>query len=484
MTLETIWDSALGEIELSLSKAQFETWFKGTKIISLEGDRILIQVSNGFAKEWLENKYNLIILQALNNHGHKIQEISCIVGDTLQKPSVQGGIDAISGPKQQHSHPQKYSSPSHKMPSQPQEKPSFLTPRASSVPQNTPNHQTANINPRYTFESFVVGGNNELARAACLAVCEDLGSIYNPLFLYGGVGLGKTHLLQSIGNSILRNQPNKKILYTTSEKFTQELITSIKEGSVDAFKDSYRKIDLLIIDDVQFLSGKEKTQNEFFHIFNALYQDNKQIVISSDRPPKAIATLEDRLRSRFEGGMIADVNRPDFETRIAILHTKALQKNLSLNDDILSYIAENITQNIRELEGALNRIAAIQQFSQKSSLTLKEAQSILKELISGGKKKSISHQDILEVVSKFYEISSQELKQKGRKKEISNARQIAMYLMREELTMPYTAIGRCFGGRDHTTVLHACEKIEKLLETDEKIKKDITYLNEKIYFPS
>jgi chromosomal replication initiator protein len=483
MTLETIWDSALGEIELSLSKAQFETWFKGTKILSLEGEKVFIQVSNGFAKEWLENKYNLIILQALNNNGHKIREVLCKVGENSQKiSSLSGGIDAITGPKHNANTTQNHHHQTQSQKSPPQSH--QFTPRASSISQNTPHHQTANINPRYTFESFIVGGNNELARAACLAVCEDLGSIYNPLFLYGGVGLGKTHLLQSIGNAILHNQPEKKVLYTTSEKFTQELITSIKEGSVDAFKDSYRKIDLLIIDDVQFLSGKEKTQNEFFHIFNALYQDNKQIVISSDRPPKAIATLEDRLRSRFEGGMIADVNRPDFETRIAILHTKALQKNLSLNDDVLSYIAQNITQNIRELEGALNRIIAVQQFSQKSSLTLKEAQSILKELISGGKKKSISHQDILEAVSKFYEISLEELKQKGRKKEISNARQIAMYLMREELTMPYTAIGRCFGGRDHTTALHACEKIEKLIEHNEKTKKDISYLKEKIYFPS
>ncbi|NCU41573.1 MAG: chromosomal replication initiator protein DnaA [Candidatus Moranbacteria bacterium] len=464
MTFDELWDAALGEIELSVSKAQFGTWFKGTKIISLKDSSLCIQVSNGFAKEWLENKYNLIILQAFNNLGYPIKEIHCEIGDTSIKQSPHPPLTIKTSPETKT----------------PVFQNTFNENAQKKSFYNIPSYES-NINPRYTFDNFIVGSHNELARAACLAVCEDLGNIYNPLFLYGGVGLGKTHLLQSIGNTILTKQPKKKILYTTSEKFTQELITSIKEQNTDAFKNNYRTIDLLIIDDVQFLSGREKTQNEFFHIFNTLYQQNKQIVISSDRPPKAIATLEDRLRSRFEGGMIADINQPDLETRIAILQNKAHQKNLLLSDEILLFIAENITQNVRELEGALNRISAIQQFNHIHALTIKDVENILKELLSSGKKKVVTQQDIIHCISEFYEISSTDLKQKGRKKEIAIARQVAMFLMRKELQMPYTGIGRYFGGRDHTTVLHACEKIENLLQNDEKTKKDLSYLKKKIY---
>lgn len=464
MTFDELWDAALGEIELSVSKAQFGTWFKGTKILSLKDSSLCIQVSNGFAKEWLENKYNLIILQAFNNLGYPIKEIHCEIGDASTKQPSPPPLNINTSPE--------IKTPIFQ---------NTFNENAQKKPFYHSSSYESNINPRYTFDNFIVGSHNELARAACLAVCEDLGNIYNPLFLYGGVGLGKTHLLQSIGNTILTKQPEKKILYTTSEKFTQELITSIKEQNTDTFKNHYRTIDLLIIDDVQFLSGREKTQNEFFHIFNTLYQQNKQIVISSDRPPKAIATLEDRLRSRFEGGMIADINQPDLETRIAILQNKAHQKNLLLSDEILLFIAENITQNVRELEGALNRISAIQQFNHIRALTIKDVENILKELLSSGKKKVITQQDIIHCISEFYEISSTDLKQKGRKKEIAIARQVAMFLMRKELQMPYTGIGRYFGGRDHTTVLHACEKIENLLKNDEKTKKDISYLKKKIY---
>jgi len=474
MTHEEIWKAVLSEIELSISKAQFGTWFTGTNILSLDEQCVHIRVANGFAKEWLENKYNLIILKALNNLGYSVREIKC----TVETASTQS-----STPSQTISRPVSIdavrAAPSATQPQKPPQQQDF--PLSEITPQAV---TQSNINPRYTFDNFVVGNNNELARAACLAVCQNLGNIYNPLFLYGGVGLGKTHLLQSIGNAILQSSDSRRVLYISSEKFTQELITSIKKQTVDQFKDYYSTIDLLIIDDIQFLSGREKTQNEFFHIFNSLYQQNKQIVLSSDRPPKAIATLEDRLRSRFEGGMIADIDKPDFETRIAILQEKSYEKNLSLNEDILHFIAENITQNIRELEGALNRILAIQQFRQIPHLTLQEVQNILKDSIVSGKKKAISQQDILKTVSEFYEISTQDLKQKGRKKEVATARQIAMYLMRKELNMPYTGIGRCFNGRDHTTALHAFEKIGKLIDADEKVKKDVLYLKEKIYFIS
>lgn len=478
MTHDELWKAVLSEIELSISKAQFGTWFTGTSIISLDEQCAHICVANGFAKEWLENKYNLTILKALNNLGHPVRQIKCSVETPSSTPQSQS----------RHSRPMSVDAVQPASPPSPPTKNTFQNTFSPSTPPppSQPTHSTknSNINPRYTFDNFIVGNNNELARAACLAVCQDLGNIYNPLFLYGGVGLGKTHLLQSIGNAVLNTGEDRRILYISSEKFTQELITSIKKQTVDQFKDHYSTIDLLIIDDVQFLSGREKTQNEFFHIFNTLYQQNKQIVLSSDRPPKAIATLEDRLRSRFEGGMIADIDKPDFETRIAILQEKSYEKNLTLQEEVLHFIAENITQNIRELEGALNRILAIQQFRQLPTIALEEVQNILKDSITSGKKKAISQQDILKTISEFYEISTQDLKQKGRKKEVATARQIAMYLMRKELNMPYTGIGRCFNGRDHTTALHAFEKIGRLIEADEKMKKDVLYLKEKIYYIS
>lgn len=462
MRLDEIWNAVLGSIELSISKAQFGTWFKGTQILSLEKDCVFIRVPNGFAKEWLENKFNIIILKSLHELGYSVKEIRCKVEDPPSSKEK-----AFAEEKRVETPFLKEKFLDHK------NNHSYSHPRSKNT--------FSNLNPRYTFEDFIIGNHNELAYSACVAVYQDLGNAYNPLFIYGGVGLGKTHLLQSIGNAILKNAPEKKVLYITSEKFTQELINSIKNHTVDTFKNFYQNIDLLIIDDVQFLSGREKTQQEFFHIFNALYQQNKQIVLSSDRPPKAIATLEDRLRSRFEGGMIADINRPDLETRIAILQEKAQQKNLSLSEEIFSYIAQNITNNVRELEGALTRIMALQQFHHIHNPTIKDVESILKEIITSGQKKAISQEDIIHSVSSFYGISSQDLKQKGRKKEIAEARQMAMYLMRKELNLPYTGIGRCFSGRDHTTALHAFEKIEKLLDTDEKIKKDVLFLREKIY---
>ena len=462
-----LWNAALGEIEVSVTKAQFGTWFRGTSILSLEENgMVLIRVANGFAKEWLENKFNLIIIRSLGNLGHPVKEVRCKIEETPRQQPRPMGIDAVSAPG--HT---------------PQTSPSATSPPSfeSTTPSPSPTQKT-NLNPRYTFADFIVGSHNNLAHAACLSICGNLGETYNPLFLYGGVGLGKTHLLQSVGNDVLAKHPEKRVLYTTSEKFTEELVSSIQNRTVDQFKNRYRAIDLLIIDDVQFLSGKEKTQNEFFHIFNALYQENKQIVISSDRPPKDIATLEDRLRSRFEGGMIADISRPDQETRVAILRKKAMERHLFLPDDVLVYITEHFVQNIRELEGALNRLSAIQQFQNLPSITLENAQSILKDSIASGKKKAISQQDILDAVTEFYGVSLEDLKQKGRKKEIAEARQVAMYFLRKELSMPFTGIGRFFGGRDHSTALHACEKVEKLQEADEKMQKNLSYLKEKFSY--
>jgi len=446
-----LWKLALGEIELSISKANFITWFKNTHIISNEDGHIVIGVPNGFAKEWLENKYKSYILKALQNIQEKVVSVNCKISTDInnrKEPSV----DAILSPKK-------------------------ALPAKRN--QNTTN-QDANLNPKYNFQNFIVGGNNELARAACYAVSQNPGKIYNPLFIYGGVGLGKTHLLQSIGNEILQINPSLKIKYISSERFTNELVSSLQNNKINTFKEYYQKIDLLIVDDIQFISGKEKTQEEFFHIFNYLYQLNKQIVLSSDRPPKAIQILEERLRSRFEGGMIADVSQPDLETRLAILRKKAADKELEIEDSAIAFIAENITNNIRELEGALNRVAVSAQLS-GNNLTLDYVSSVLSSIISSGKKKGVNHSDIIKSVCDLYDLKEADILNKSRKKEIAKPRQIIMYLLRTELNYSYPGIGEKIGGRDHTTALHACEKIKKELIQNPKLSEEITFLKEKIY---
>lgn len=456
MTDEELWRAALGEIELSISRANFITWFKGTVILSNTDNRVVLGVPNGFAKEWLENKYNLYILRALRNFQSNIREVVCVIGSNQESVPKEPSVDAIL--------PQKKLSPA------------LIVEAPKSVSLSPEN----NLNPKYTFENFVVGSNNELARAACYAVSQNLGQIYNPLFIYGGVGLGKTHLLQSIGNAILQNNPARKVKYITSERFTNELITALKTHTIDAFKEHYQKIDLLIIDDVQFLSGKEKTQEEFFHIFNHLYQLNKQVVLSSDRAPKAIPTLEERLRSRFEGGMIADVSMANYETRLAILSKKAMDDKIAISSEALGFIAQYITNNIRELEGALNRVAVSAQLS-KQELTLEYVSSLLVDLISSGKKKGITYKHILEAISSFYAIGVDDLVAKNRKKEVSRPRQIAMYLMRSELQCSYPGIGERLGGRDHTTAIHAFDKISKELNSNEKLAEDIVLIKEQLY---
>jgi len=454
MNNDELWKSAMGEIELSISKANFITWFKNTSIISIKDGLVVIGVPNGFAKEWLENKYKLYILKALRNIQSDIRDVSCSIKTHQESFFKKHTIDAVI--------------PSEKV---------FIQ---SSSEKKASISQENNLNPKYTFANFVVGSSNELARAACFAVSQNLGKIYNPLFIYGGVGLGKTHLLQSIGNEILKNNPSYRVKYITSEKFTSDLITSIKTGKINSFKEYYQAIDLLIIDDIQFLSGKEKTQEEFFHIFNHLYQLNKQIVLSSDRPPKAIPTLEERLRSRFEGGMIADVGKADFETRMAILRKKIAQENIDISEKALEFIASNISSNIRELEGALNRVAVSAQLT-GSEISLDFASSVLSDLIASGKKKGLTHKHVIKVVSEFYDINQDELLIKGRKKEVVKPRQIAMYLMRSELNYSYPGIGEKIGGRDHTTAIHAFEKISKELEYNKKLSEDLVFLREQLY---
>lgn len=461
MTNEELWQAVLGEIELSISEAQFTTWFKNTSIISNRDGCVVIGVPNGFAKEWLENKFNASVLRALRNFQEDIKETSCVIFNPREKQTSQlKNIDAVKAPKQGQS----INLTHHKL--------------ASASPLN----YNIGLNSRYTFDSFIIGESNELAQAACRAVSQNLGTTYNPLFIYGGVGLGKTHLLQSIGNETIKINPAKKIVYISSERFTSELVDSIQNRKVDQFKNKYQQVGLLIIDDIQFISGKEKTQDIFFHIFNFLYQLNKQIVISSDRPPKDIQLLEDRLRSRFEGGMIADIGNPDLETRMAILRAKLAEKDFFLEDKAIKFIAENIKNNVRELEGALNKIIANCEFNKKSP-SLSDMEKILSDIISSKKRGRVRPKDIIKIVADFYGITEKDLINKGRKKNIVIPRQIAMFLIRDELSASYPEIGDSFGGRDHTTALYAYIKIEKEIKKDERIKEDVDTLLDKINRP-
>lgn len=454
MTNEQLWQAVLGELELYISKANFTTWFKNTNIVSKNDQEITIGVSNGFTREWLENKYHKLILKAIQNVCPEIKKVNYKIGG-VQKAPVNGSFM----------------------------KPGTVSDNFRNSYSNTEGADESGLsflNPKYTFESFIIGSSNELAHAACLAVSKNIGNVYNPLFIYGGVGLGKTHLLQSIGNEILKKQPNKKVRYASSERFTSELIEAISGKRTRFFKEIYRKIDVLIIDDIQFLAGKEKTQEEFFHTFNTLYENNKQIVLSSDRPPKAIPALEERLRSRFEGGMIADIGFPDYEIRFAILKAKARAKKLDIPDDSLNYIAQNIQKNIRELEGALNRVVATCELD-NSYPNVKKTAGILASTISQPIKKATTPKDILESVAGFYGITTKDLTQKNRSKEIVKPRQIAMYLMRTEIRSSFPSIGSWLGGRDHTTAIHAHKKISQEIENDRTTEQEIRLIIEKLY---
>ena len=342
--------------------------------------------------------------------------------------------------------------------------------------------QNANLNPRYTFDTFVVGANNNLAHAASLAVAESPGEIYNPLFIYGGVGLGKTHLMHSIAHFILKNNPKAKILYVTSEKFTNELIDAIRNKnniSTTEFREKYRNNDVLLIDDIQFIIGKESTQEEFFHTFNALYESKKQIIISSDKPPKEIETLEERLRSRFEWGLTVDIQSPDYETRMAILRKKEELEGYNIDNEVIKYIATNIKSNIRELEGALTKIVALSKLNKKE-ITIELAEEALKDLISPGEIKTITPEYIVSMVAEQYEVSPEEIISQKRSRNIARPRQVVMYLCRNMLNIPLQEVGRALGGRDHTTIMHGVDKITEELKTDPSLQNTIDILKKKL----
>lgn len=447
MNNEELWQAILSQIQISISKANFSTWFKNTNILSREKGSIIIGVPNSFSKEWLEKKYNRLILQGLQDLNEKVRHIEYRVVSTPYIKKLE--ISKIKIPIAQ------------------------LEIEELSLDRNT------NLNPKYTFENFIVGPFNELAHAAGWAITEKPGMAYNPFFVYGGVGLGKTHLLQAVGNKISGGSNNKKIIYTSSERFTSGIISAIKNQTIEQFKNNYRNFDVLIIDDIQFLSGKEKTQEEFFHLFNTLYEANKQIIISSDRPPKSISSLEERLRSRFEGGMITDISHPDYESRLAILKQKSQEKQLILEDPILEFIASSIQNNVRELEGALKSLVAWQELNSQN-IDMELAKQILRKTIKPHTQ-NITFQKIVKSVAEFYNLKEKELFLNSRKKEIVKPRQIAMYFLREEMKSSYPYIGDKFGGKDHTTAIYACEKITKEVKLNEQLSQEISLIKEKIY---
>jgi chromosomal replication initiator protein len=489
MDAKQVWRAALGELQVTLSPANFETWLRDTALVEVDDTRFRISVPNGFAKDWLESRYRSLISQTLGKIvGYGVQ-VDFVVGSTeLAVDGVDGATGEIG-----HLGGMADTTPVAVGPGLPvraaEAAPAPM--RQASSPAPSPQVRVeptrvggeggaTNINPRYTFSNFIVGSANRLAHAASLSVAERPGHAYNPLFLYGGVGLGKTHLMHAIGNQVMAKFPRKRVVYATSEKFTNEFITSIQQGKIDEFRNRYRRIDLLLIDDIQFIADKERTQEEFFHTFNAIHEDGKQIVLSSDRPPKAILTLEERLRSRFEWGLIADLTAPDLETRIAILRAKAEEGAVPISSDVIEFIARKVVSNIRELEGALNRIVAYASMG-AMPISIELAQAVLSNVLYNPKKRQITPERIAKAVSEYYGVALEQLRGQKRDKAIVVPRQIAMFLMREETDVSLLRIGAELGNRDHSTVLHACDKITRESAGNDELRREIAAVRELIY---
>lgn len=455
MNQEDIWKTALAELEVNISRASFITWFRETSIADIADGVVTISVPSGFAKTWLQDKYHKPILRALRGISDEVREVAYVVGATVHPPQARAKPRVAP-------HPEFADLPQDRL----------TMPEAVVDPQS-------GLNPRYTFAAFIVGSFNELANAAAQAVLKNPGTAYNPVFIYGGVGLGKTHLIQAIGNEALAQNPHRRVRYLSSEKYMGEVVDALTTRTMNELKERYRSMDLLIIDDVQFIARTEKMQEEFFHLFNALYEKNKQIVISSDKPPAAIPTLEHRLRSRFEGGMLADIGVPDVETRLAILKTKLGAKNLTLPDDVLRCIAEAVTTNVRDLEGALNRVV-LRASMANAPIDAEETKKIL-AAAAAAPRKFTSYRKIIRMVADFYDISEKELINRSRKKEIVKPRQIAMYLLRDEMKCSFPFIGEKLGKKDHTTAIHAYKKILRDIGVDPIFDAELKTLKEKIY---
>jgi len=451
MQTKQIWQTVLGELEVVLSKANFTTWFKDTFICDCDDKNVVIGVPNSFTKEWLSKKYNNQIEDALKKQLPKLETVTYKV--ITKNNSNTNETKKTETVKKEEVHKQE----------------------ATEEINNT-----YRIESKYVFENFVVGNSNRLAYATAMAIAKNPGNKYNPFFIYGGVGLGKTHLMQSVGNELLKANPRKKILYVPCEEFTNEYVQSIQEKKVDKFKKRYRNVDMLLIDDIQFLSGKEGTQEEFFHTFNTLHQNGHQMIFTADRKPQDLPEVTQRLTSRFAWGMVADILAPDLETRKAILSKKSQEKSLSLNQDVIDFIAENIESNIRELEGALNKIKTHSEIYQKP-INLDLVTEILQENINNSRVKNISTDKIVKVVANFFSIEKKEIMGKRRYKELVYPRQIIMYLLRNELNYSFPRIGKELGGKDHTTIMHGVEKINKTIKKDTRLQNEITIIKEKLY---
>jgi chromosomal replication initiator protein len=448
---ESIWNAALGELELQMTKATFNTWVKPTTVVSWQEDNFVLGAPNGYIKDWLENRLHTPIQRTLTGILGQPVNVQFVVWAEEQDIDEPNTLPLLT-------------------PADTADEPQPLRQGTQPVANG---HMP--LNPRYTFETFVVGPSNRLPHAAALAVSDTPAMAYNPLFLYGGVGLGKTHLLHAIGHSCVHK--DLKVLYVSSEQFTNDLINAIRTHNTEEFRFKYRNIDVLLIDDIQFIAGKESTQEEFFHTFNTLHAANKQIVLTSDRPPKAIPTLEERLRSRFEWGLLADIQPPDLETRIAILQFKAQNQPIPVPQDLIELIAQRVVSNIRELEGALNKLIAHSTLT-RTAPTEEQLEQTLQDIEVP---KTLSTKEVIKAVASFYHISEQKLVGRKRSKDIVRPRQIAMYLARKETEASLPEIGDALGGRDHTTVLYGVEKIEGQMEEDTTLRREIMAIQEQLY---
>ncbi len=450
MKAEQAWQAAVGQLQMEMPKAAYDTWVRDADLIAYEDGVFMVGVANAYARDWLESRLTSTLTRMLTG----IMNRTCAVRFSVWQgePSATQSEDFLGLLPDPGETTQSDS----------------LASRSNGKPQT--------LNSRYTFDNFVVGASNRLAHAASLAVAEQPAQAYNPLFLYGGVGLGKTHLLHAIGNLCL--QRGQQILYVSSEEFTNDLINSIRTHTTQAFRDKYRRVDILLIDDIQFIAGKESTQEEFFHTFNTLHGQEKQIVVSSDRPPKSLVTLEDRLRSRFEWGLAADIQPPDFETRVAILRSKAGRSGKAVPGEILETIARRVQSNIRELEGALTRIQAFAELS-GLSLTPQLVDTALADLLP--RRSEVQPDDIIKRVAQNFGIPLERMLGRDRSREVALPRQIAMYLMRQEANCSLPQIGEALGGRDHTTVMYACQKVEDMLERDDRLRRQVIELREQLY---
>lgn len=445
MDAAQIWSAALGELQLQMTQATFETWLRDSQLLRYEEGTFVIAVKNGYAKDWLEHRLRPTIKRTVSRLSDRTIDVKFVVGSQVSQKQADVPLLNLSSPSTE----------------------------AREVQDST---AAANLNPRYTFRGFVVGPGNRLAHAASMAVTESPAGAYNPLFIYGGVGLGKTHLLHAIGHACQAQGVNT--LYVSSETFTNDLIEAIRSHTTDVFREKYRTADVLLVDDIQFIAGKERTQEEFFHTFNALHSTDSQIVLSSDRAPKALSTLERRLCSRFEWGLIADIQPPDLETRIAILRSKASFSDVTIPDEILSLIAARIQSNIRELEGALNQVVAMSKLT-RQPLTPEAAEVALSSLLPH--RRDLAPNQIVEEVARHFGLDAAQIRGRSRKRDIARPRQIAMYLIREETDASLPQIGDLLDGRDHSTILYGCERIADMIEEDVDMRREVTALRQNLY---